>query len=548
MFGVNAFGWPYFGQGYPQAPTNIDVPFIGSATQVYALAVSADLALPFISSATIVYSAAIQGDRVEPPFIASTTRVYGLFSVFVDRTGTGAGNGGENFPILLAPNGTTETATLTAGISATATLMHLTGDGGYPSSGAYVVTIDDEVLYVAPLGGGSYRIRGRGLSNTTAASHTASASVSWGDTYDMAIIAQNTIANSFTADITGSGSYTYPGWLICFDSTQAYVGSSRYPMHVTSVLGVFAAAAGSGGSNRCDAAQPNSIASTAAISDNCPAALSNPSRIQTDILPGDVALVRYTNPEASIMSLVSRAAAMQSWFGMKRVDSSDADVTFTDPTGTVIDGSVNGEWLDPLGPGIVPETGLPTTVDVPYTSVTLPGSDRTFTHGGTPSPPNYLEKGWPICALAVRQNNRRVPHWKSWDWHNYNFVYSGFFPDATFCQIVINRNGIVFGSVPEVALPGPQDIDGPDAVWDDGSYEFGASWYVAIFAVPYLVVGPAIGGAGVGGGTGGGGFAPSVSFPSGPSSPSVSVPFVEGGEGGDISPPFGGQHFHATLV
>ena len=64
----------------------------------------------------------------------------------------------------------------------------------------------------------------------------------------------NIIAQSFTANITSSGSTTYPAWLIAFDSTQAYVGSLRYPMHVTSVLGVFDARAGSGGSNRCDAA------------------------------------------------------------------------------------------------------------------------------------------------------------------------------------------------------------------------------------------------------------------------------------------------------
>jgi hypothetical protein len=119
--------------------------------------------------------------------------------------------------------------------------------------------------------------------------------------------------------------------------------------------------------------------------------------------------------------------------------------------------------------------------------------------------------------------------------------------------MLINRNGIVFGSVPEVALPGPQDIDGPDAVWDDGSYYFGASWYVAIFAGPYLVLGPSIGGAGVeGGDPGATSFTPVVTFPTGPTTPSVSVPTVptvEGGSGGDVNPaiPFT-QRFFAGVV
>jgi len=37
--------------------------------------------------------------------------------------------------------------------------------------------------------------------------------------------------------------------------------------------------------------------------------------------------------------------------------------------------------------------------------------------------------------------------------------------------MVINRNGIVFGSVPVVNLPGPQDIPAPTD-GDDGSYYF----------------------------------------------------------------------------
>jgi hypothetical protein len=86
-------------------------------------------------------------------------------------------------------------------------------------------------------------------------------------------------------------------------------------------------------------------------------------------------------------------------------------------------------------------------------------------------------------------------------------------------------------------------------VWDDGSYRFGASWYVAIYAGPYLVIGPSIGGGGGGGGGGGTGVVPAVSFPGGPSSPSVSVPpGVEGGSGGGINPPNLGSRFSSALV
>jgi hypothetical protein len=280
------------------------------------------------------------------------------------------------------------------------------------------------------------------------------------------------------------------------------------------------------------------------------------------VITGDVALVRYTNPEATVLDIGTRSVALQSWFGLKRVNSSDVDVTLTDPTGYVVDtipsgggpgpftGSVNGQWTDPvpLVTGIAPAAselaGVPiaTPNPVPWTTVTLPGADRYFTYGS----PHYSEKGWPMCCLAVRQGNRRVPFWQSWDWHDYSYVYSGFGTDATFCQLLINRNGITFASVPSVELPGPQDIDGPDAVWDDGTYFFGASWYVVLFAAPYIVFGPTVGGTVSGSvSIGGAGFAPGVSFPSGAGgTPSITVPpgVVEGGSGGGIDQPVVGLH------
>lgn len=540
-----------FGGGIPAG--EIDLPSIPSNTHVYAPSLVGTEVLPFIGSVTAVYPPTLStpATEVDVPFIASKTRLYELFALFdPNRTYSGPGNGGEIFPLRLAPNGVTETATLAADITDTDTALTLTGDGSLPSDAAFMVTIDDEVLYVVQVAPGSYRIRGRAMSNTTAAAHAAGATVSWGDSYDLAIRAGADIAHSFTADINDTGSFTYDGWLICFDSSQGYLAGDRYPMHVTEVLGVFDAGAGSIGANRCDGPQPNAIATPTGVSDACPAALSNPARITTDIVAGDVALVRYTNPEAVVLDLGSRSAALQSWFGLKRVDATDVD-DLADPDGYVVDtipsgagpgpftGSINHEWPNPvpLETGIAPDasdaagTPVDTPNPVPWTTVTLPGTDRYFTYG----PPHYSEKGWPMCCLAVRQGDRRVPRWQSWDWHDYAYVYSGFGIDDTFCQLLINRNGISFDSVPAVDLPGPQDIDGPDAVWDDGTYDIAASWYVVLFGTPYIVFGPAVGGdvppsAGTSGG------APGVVFVGG--SVDVTIPpTVEGGSGGDINPP-----------
>src|SRR5262249_7581376 len=150
-----------------------------------------------------------------------------------------------------------------------------------------------EVLLIYQLSPGSYHIRGRALGNTTAASHTAGADVDWGDSYDMAIVAAYDMGASFTDNIEGTGIFTYYGWLMSFDSTQAYdAAGDRYCMHVTSVLGVFDAGAGAGGTNRCDAAQPNAVCVPAGLTDHVGAALSNPSLLTTNVAAGDVGLVR----------------------------------------------------------------------------------------------------------------------------------------------------------------------------------------------------------------------------------------------------------------
>jgi hypothetical protein len=521
-----------------------------TATSAMSAAVTGAKSLtPAAINATSFVTAYVAGQKpVVPAAITATSFIVPIFGPFADVTGVGPGNGGESFPVALAPNGTTVVATVAAAITPTSTLLELTGDGGLPASDPFCLLIDTEVLYVVRISAGSYRIRGRGFSNTSPASHLAGTNATWGDSYEMAITAAATIAQQFTADITSSGSFTYIGGLICFDSSQAYLGGSRYPMHVTELVGVFDAGAGTTGTNRIYGPVPNAICTPAGVSDDCPAALSDPGRLAADISPGDVAVLRYTNPEASILELGPRSTSLRSMFGLKWLDAMGNDVTLSAPgTGNTVDGAVNGTWLDPVGTGINPDSGNPVP-NVHYTSVTLLGSDRNFTR--------TAEKGEPICALAVRQATHRVPLWRSWDWHDYNYVYSGFGDDATFCQLLVEENDIFFGSVPEVALPGTQDIDGPDAVWDDGGdgvdyYYFAASWYVLIFGPPYIVAGPSIGGTDTAPpGSSGAGVIPVVDFTGGAGSPGITVPpFVEGGSGGDIPAPTARkQRFYATLV
>ena len=538
------------------APNTIDPPFIASNTAVYTPSLLSYLTgVPFIPSITVVYTPELP--EVHVPFIASNTHVWNVFSLFDPnkRYGIGPGNGGETFGVRLAANGSSTSAVLARNISASGGLLYVGDDTGWPTSNKFVVTINTEILGIQRNNStvpNVYRVWARGLGNTAAASHTAGNSATWGDSYDMAITATGSIAASFTADINSSGSTVYPGWLVAFDSSQAYVASGdRYPFHVTEVVGVFDPATGSSGTSRTDGPQPNAIATTTGTSDDCPAALSVPARIDTDINVGDVAVVRYTNPESFVLDLGPRAVTLQSWFGLKRVNLSDVDVTFTNPNGIVVDttggfgtytGSVNGEWADPvpLVVGIAPDASdlagyaIPTPNPVAWTTVTLDHTDRHFTRT------SVGEKAWPMCCLSVRQGNRRVPRWQSWDWHNYSYVYTGFGVDALYAQMLINRNGVVFGSIPVVNFPNDDDLDGPDVVWDDGTYYFGASWYVVLFNTPYLVAGPIIGGYGTTGG--GGDITPIVDFGGGPvgSPPGPPVisppPPIEGGGGGDISP------------
>jgi hypothetical protein len=536
--------------------------FIASVTVVHAPTLVGNIAVPFIASTTVVRAPTLVAPStdVAVPFIPSVTVVYGVWNLFnPNLTFSGPGNGGEVFGLRLNENGVTTTATLVTAIGVGGTpSLTMTGDSGMPTDATFVVTIDSEQILVSPQGAGAYLIRQRPMGNTTAASHSAGSTVSWGDSYDMSIISQININKAFTSDIEGTGSHTYTGWLMVFDSTQAYkTDGTRFPLHVTEFMGVFLPGAGVSGASKVDGSQPSAIHAPEAASDHCGAALTVPALIITDIVPGDALIARYTNPASFVLDLGPRSGAIQSWFGLKRVDTSNNDVTLTNPNGICVDtnsgyatytGSVNTEPDEPLAlaTGIAKDSSdaaghaIPTAGPVPWLTVTLPGADRYFTDSI-----HFSDPGWPIGVLTCRQGNRRVPFWQSWDWHNFTYVYSGFGPDDSFAQVVVNRNGMS-GVLPIISLPGPQDIDGPDAYWDDGTYYFGASWYVVLIATPYLVIGPIIGGGGGPGtgpgGGGGGGTIPGVSFPPSGGPPVIVPPVIEGGSGGDITPSSTGLH------
>ncbi len=474
---------------------------------------------PFIASSTVVYAPTLVGDELHVPFIASSTVVYAIAAIW--QASTGAGNGGETFPVQLAPNGSTVTATLAGVIGPGATNLVLTGDSGLPSSGSFLLTIDDEVLYVTVTSAHNYRVGARALSNTVAAGHADGSTVSWNDTYDLAVASQANIAKTFVYSVDG---VTYDAWLIAFDSSQAYSGPDRYAIHVVEFVGIYPPGSST---SKLDGPQASASHVPDGVTDDCPAALTVPARLIDNVVIGDVALLRYTNPDGSILELGPRSVLVQSWYAFSRRDAANVDVTTTDPTGTVVDAAVDVEAFN-----------------VDEITTTMPGGDRTFTHGGSPSPPNFADKGWPIAALAIRQGTKRVPRWTSPDWHDFSYVYTGFGVDATFVQVLINRNGLTYAGVVEesVNLPNSSDITGPNATWDDPAYRSSAAWSVDIFAGAVLFVGPPAngpppselpppilpgispGGSGDGGGTG---------PPFTPPPP----PPLEGGSGGDIPPP-----------
>ena len=127
----------------------VAAPFIASVTSVYTPTLPVQLAAPFIASITTVYAPSLP--EVNAPFIASNTHVWTIFSKFdPNLTFGGPGNGGEGFLVELNANGVSDTATLAADISATATLRSLSGDSAFPATTGFVATIDSEVRLPHP--------------------------------------------------------------------------------------------------------------------------------------------------------------------------------------------------------------------------------------------------------------------------------------------------------------------------------------------------------------------------------------------------------------
>lgn len=507
----------------------LGIPFVASVTTVFGPTVIDPTVYPaFIASATTVYAPTLLKTLLVP-FISSHTSIFDIEALWVARHGPG--NGGETFHVQLAPNGTAETATLVAIMNAGDTVVELTGTAGLPASDLFCLHVDAEVILVTPLGGGFYRAVQRGMSNTLPAAHAVGATATWTDSYDLSVASVSDVAKSFVYSVDG---LTYEAWLIAFDSSQAYLGASRYPTHVAEFVGVFPPASSV---SKVDGAQPSASNSPEGVSDNSPAGITVPARLIDDVDIGDVVLLRYTNDEASILTLGPRSVGIQSWYGFSRRDTLNNDVTATNPNGTVVDAAVDVE-----------------TLSAPLLTTTMPGTDRTYTYG----PPRFSDKGWPIGVITVRHGESRVPHWVSPDWHDFSHIYTGFGDDATFAQLVINRNGLAFAGVLEesVNLPGPQDITGPNATWDDDiGFHFASAWYVGIFVGAVLFAGPGVNGEPppstsplpvptVGGGhsTDGGGTGPPVTPP-----PPI-VP--EGGSGGGIppEPPPSPERFSVVMV
>lgn len=479
-----------------------------------------DVHLGFIESTSVVYPLTVQSDTFDVPFIPSTTVVYPIASVW--RTGTGPGNGGELFYLQLAPTGGGDTVLLDGAVtSSSPSLTFASPISGLVPDVGFVVTINNEVIYVSSLSEDGLTAYGlhRGMSNTSPASHADGASVVWDDTYEMAVESTSIVPESFTYN-----GVVYEAWLIAADSSQGYLGGDRYPSFVAEFTGVFPPGGHTTG-NKVDSAQPSAAHAPAAVSDDCPAAITVPALLTDSVDVGDVVLLTYVNTEASVLVLGPRSALVQSWYGFGRKDAFNNDVTNTDPSGTVVDAAADDQFFEEE-----------------FVTVTMPGLDRTFTYG----PPRFSDKGWPIGVIAVRQGLDRIPLWTSPNWHNFSYVYAGFAVDATFVQVLINRNNAVYDDAdPTIALPGPQDIDGPNATWDDtAGYYTSTAWYVGILKTGASLIagGPPVNGTPqppnvppsptiipvvTPGGTGGGG--------GGTYEPPVIPP--EGGSGGDISPP-----------
>lgn len=443
--------------------------------------------------------------------------------------GVGPGTGGEGFRLRLAPNGQHVDVQLVASITADTSYIFVDSVAGLPTDSLFAVYIDGEEILIEGINGSANLLVAwkRGIGGTVAAPHSAGATARWDDHYDMGIYVPIFVRSSYLNEF-GFGEI-YPAWLIAADCTQAYLADTdtRYAFNVTEFHDVLTP----GGPSKIDAPQPSAVQAITGLTDECPAALTVPVRVTADLEIGDYCVVRYVNPEAYELDLGPRSVFVQTWYGFKRVDDFNNDVTLITPYANIIDGTAAHDW-GTSGPQEITEL--------------LPAADRYFTNPAV----GYDDVAWGIGVLTIRQGEKKVPFWSSWNWHNFDWVFTGFGPDYNFCQVVANRNQFL-GTDYEWAglhLPGTQDDWGPNVFWEgfpDFDYVTSSCWMVVLNAGPYIVGPPInpivpdlIGG-------GGGSAQPPViaggiGVPAG-TGPGIQYPIqqVEGGEGGDISLPVG---------
>ncbi len=426
-----------------------------------------------------------------------------------NRVPIGPGTGGETFLLQLAPTGITVSNILGVDMTDSSGSIVLIGSHDLPTAGSFVVRIDDEFIMVDNVSGNTLSGLTRGMSNTSPEPHSSGAQVDWTDEYDMAI--ENIVGE--IAELTHYGAGTYYGFITTMDCSQAYLDSDRYMTYVKSCIGVFPEGTGVLGTNKLDAEQINSVNTGEGVSDRVPVGLSFPCLIIDTINLGDKFVCRYKNTEDEILFLGPRSVLAQVWYGLIRVNDSNADVTLSNPYGHIVDGDISATFADTSG----------------VIAATLPAVSRYFTNPTR----GYSDPGILMAGLAIRQEDRHIPLWTSPNWHNFDWIFNGFGPDCNYIQCLARRKN--------VDLPSNSDLTGPNATWVDPTYMSSTAWQVVLtgYSADEILIGPTLNGnptphdipdiVFVPAPTPGGG-------PVGPPGPGGGPP-DEGGSGGDIGTP-----------
>lgn len=439
-------------------------------------------------------------DSTEDTLTAIATNVPSISDRFINNVlyPTGPGTGGEIAALRLAPSGVEVAVQLTADVSASASTLSVTSTADLPDEGGFIVFLDGEEIFVGAVNPNELVGCRRGMGNTRPVVHVAGVSARWTDTYNMTIVSAVSIAPTATAPTTLDPLYgtTFHCFVVALDCTQGYnEDGDRYATHVRSCVGIFPPREGNSdlSLSKTDGPQPSSISAVDGLSDRVPVGLTVPARLRDTVDAGDVMVLRYKNVEDYVVILGPRCALGQTWYGVIRVSDLNANVTLTDPNGHSTDGTASQTYPD----------------SDPVIAVTMPASSRHFTRSAVGDP------GVLMSGLVVRNGNRRVPLWTSPNWHDFSWIFNGFGTDRNFIQCVARRKN--------VDLPSDSALTGPNATWDDPTYETSVAWHVVLvgYTADAVIAGPPLNGnpppnpppevifVGGGGSTGGGGgFSP----------------------------------------